>query len=196
MGIASFKNDPTCTDAAEAIRLLLMPSFHPEICITFGLGKVSVVCARTMIWRHFEPSPVLTDRGEGPIRQAEFGGLLDSMTPIATSPDAVPGIIIDGMPTELLHLRAGAIALKVGGNGGKAGNFSVFIAHAIALAWDSISNAYCRNALSDAAKYVGKCLPRVSEPQRKPVVETVVLGLEEDRAQLMEALRRRYDSSN
>lgn len=193
MGIASFEHDPACTDASEAIRLLLKPSFHPEICITFALGKVSVVCARAMIWQQFEPSPMLADRSEDPVGQAAFAGLLDSITPIATPLGAVPGIIIDGMPTELLHFRAGALVLQVGGSGGRTGNFSAFIAHAIALAWDSTSSAYCRNALADAAKYVGKSLARVPEPPRKPVVETVVLGPEEDRRQLMAALRSKYD---
>jgi len=195
MGIASFDDDPACTESAEAIRLLLMPSFHPEICITFMPDKVSVVCARAMIWRQFEPSPMLADRSEGGMQPATFAGLLGSMLPSVTSPDAVPGITIDGMPTQLLHFRAGALALKVGGNGGKKGDYSAFIAHAIAVSWDSISSAYCRNALAEAAEYVGKSLPRLPEPQRKPVVETVVLGLEEDRAQLMEALRRKYDGS-
>jgi len=192
MGLTSFERDPACTGAREAIRLLLKPSFHPEICITFADGMVSVVRARAMIWRQFEPSPMLADRAEGTVLETAFASLLASMAPVPTSPDAVPGVMIDGMPAELLHFRAGVLALKVGGNGGRKGNFSAFLAVAIAMAWESISNPFCRNALAEAAEYVDKRLPREPEPTRKPIVETVVLGTEEDRTQLIEALRKQH----
>jgi hypothetical protein len=192
MGMQSFEDDPACTSAAEAIRLLLKPSFHPEICLTFADGKVLVVSARVMIWRQFEPSPVLTDRAEGTVPAAEFAKLFSSLVPV-TRPGAVPGIVIDGMPSELLHFQSGAVALKVGGNASGKGDFSGFVALAIATAWEYVSNPYCRNSLAEAAEYVGASLPREPEPARKPTIGTMVLGPGEDRAQLLEALRRRRD---
>jgi len=192
LGMPSFEEDPACTRAVESIRVLLKPSFHPEVCLTFADGKVSVVSARSMIWRQSEPSPVLTDRDEGTIPPAVSADLISSMVPIA-KPGAVPGIMIDGMPTELLHFQDGAIALRVGGNAGRKGDFSGFIALAIATAWECISSPYCRNSLAEAAEYVGKSLPHESEPARKPIIGTMVLGTEEDRAQLLEALRRHRD---
>ena len=190
MGIVSFEHDPVCIRAMEAVRLLLKPSFHPEICITFADGIVSVVSARGMIWQQYQPAPMLADRSEAVMAQAAFASLLASMVPAPPAPDAVPGFIVDGMPTELLHFKAGARASKVGGNGGRKGDFSAFIGHVLALAWELVPSPYCRNALADAAEYVGRHFPRVPEPPRKPVVETVVLGSEEDRAQLMAALQK------
>ncbi|MCE4557195.1 hypothetical protein [Pelomonas cellulosilytica] len=193
MGMPSFEEDPDCSCAAEAIRLLLKPSFHPEICITFADGKVSVVCARFMIWHQFEPSPMLTDRDRGAVPPAVAASLISSMTPVV-HPGAVPGITIDGMPTDLLHFRSGSVALRVGGNAGRKGNFSGFIAQAIATAWEHISNPYCRNSLAQAGEYVNRSLPRdVEPPQRKPTIETRVLGSSEDRAELLAALKQHHD---
>lgn len=192
MGMPSFDGDPACTGAGEAIRLLLKPSFHPELCITFADGLVSVVCARAMIWRKFEPSPMVTDRAQGVVPASVFATLTSSMVPVA-HPGAVPGIVIDGMPVELLHFLRGSVTLKVGGNAGKRGDFSGFVALAITAAWECVSSPYCRNALAAAAEYVGKKLPHEAEPPRKPTIETLVLGPQEDREQLLEALRKHRD---
>jgi hypothetical protein len=191
MGMPSFEYDPACTHAAEAIRVLLKPSFHPEVCVTFADGRVSVVSARFMIWRQVEPAPMLADRAEGAVSEAAFAGLISAMVPI-TRPNALPGIMIDGMPTEVLHFQSGAVALKAGGNGGRKGDFSAFLAMAVATAWDCISSPYCRNALAEAGEYVGKSLPRDAEPARKRTIETLVLGSDEDRAQVIEALKRHH----
>lgn len=193
MGLPSFEQDPACTSADEAVRLLLKPSFHPEICLTFADGLVSVVSARSMIWHQFEPSPILTDRAEGNLSPASFTKLLDSMVPVAR-PGAVPGIMIDGMPSELLRFRQGALELKVGGNAGVKGDFSAFVALALTTAWGCISSPHCRNSLAEAAHYVGMKLAREQEPTRKPTIETMILGPQEDRAQLLEALRKHRDA--
>ena len=192
MGMSSFEEDAACKSAVEAIRLLLKPSFHPEVCLTFTDGTVSVVCARSMIWHQFEPSPVFTDRAKGSIPLSRFADLASCLVPVAR-PGAVPGIIIDGMPSDLLHYQNGSVALKVGGNASGRGDFSSFVALAIATAWESISNPYCRNSLAEAAEYVGKSLPRAVAPPRKPTIETLVLGPQEEREELLEALRRRRD---
>lgn len=189
MGLPSFDHDPACLRAAAALRLLLKPSFHPEICLTFLDGKVSVVSARFMIWRQFEPSPMLTDRAEGSIPGDAFAALLASTAP-ATKPGGVPGIMIDGMPSDLLCFGGGEIVLKAGGNAGRKGDYSSFVGLAITTAWGCIANPHCRNSLADAAEYVGTKLPRDPEPARKPTVETMVLGAEEDRTQVLEALRK------
>lgn len=189
MGMPAFEQDPACTSVPEAVRLLLKPSFHPEVCLTFVEDKVSVVCARSMIWRHFEPAPMITDRADGTFLTGVFADLTSSMVP-ASHPGAVAGIMIDGMPVEALHFQGGSVNLKIGGNAGRRGDFSVFVQQAIAIAWTAISNPYCRNSLAEAAEYVGKRLPREPEPPRKPTIETMVLGPKEDCDQLLEALRR------
>jgi hypothetical protein len=193
LGLPSFASDPICTNAKESVRILLKPSFHPEICLTFSDTRVAVVCAQRMIWHQFEPAPMLTDRAEGRLSSESFTQLMTSMDAIA-KPGAAPGIVIDGMPSELLSFRRGAVGLQVEGNAGGRGEFSAFIARAISAAWEYTTNPHCRNALADAADYVGLSLARVPSPPRKPTIETMVLGPEEDRAQLLEALRRCRDA--
>lgn len=192
MGLPSFEDDPSCVGAVEALRLLLKPSFHPEVCLTFVGGKVFVVCARSMIWHQFEPSPMLTDRAEGVISAEVFTKLASSMAPISHT-GGVPGIVIDGMPSELLHFQQGRVALRVEGNAGGKDDYSAFVALAIVAAWECISSPHCRNALAEVAKYVNKSLPREQGSPRKPTIETMVLGPKEDREQLLEALRRQRD---
>ena len=193
MGLPSFEKDPACTRATQALRLLLKPSFHPEICLTFADGNVSVISARAMIWHQFEPAPVLTDRAEGIVPAEVFERLFAPMASVAKS-GAVRGIMIDGMPTELSLFRDGAVTLRTGGNVGKQGEYSTLVRLAISTAWDCISNPFCRNSLSDAAEYVGQKLPREFEPARRPTIGTMVLGPEQDRAELLEALRRSQGS--
>lgn len=191
MGMTSFESDAACTAPAAAMRILLMPSFHPEICITFAEGQVSVVSARAMVWHQFKPKPMLTDRAQGSISAEVFSKLLASMVPI-TNPDAVFGMMIDGMTTELLQFQSGIPVIRAGRDGPNKGNFSAFVRLAITSAWECISNPYCRNALAEAACYLGMKLPREQEPERKPTIEMMVLGPEEIRTQLLDALLRNH----
>ncbi|MBB4224545.1 hypothetical protein GGD71_005341 [Variovorax guangxiensis] len=131
---------------------------------------------------------MLTDRAEGIVPAEVFTRLLAPAEPVVRS-GAVRDIMIDGMPSELLVFRDGAVALRTEGNAGKRGDYSALVGFAISTAWDCISNPFCRNALADAGEYVGKKLPREVEPARKPTIGTMVLGSEEDRAELLEALR-------
>jgi hypothetical protein len=97
------------------------------------------------------------------------------------------------MPSELLHFQRGSVELRVGGNAGRQGDFSAFVALAIVAAWERIADPHCRNALAEAAEYVNRRLPREYGPPRKPTLQTMVLGPKEDREQLLEALRRHRD---
>jgi hypothetical protein len=139
----------------------------------------------------FEPAPMLTDKDSGKLFPEEFASLIEAMKPLERQ-GTVSGIVIDGMPVDLVHLRNGTAQGRHEGNAGGNGDFSSFVSQAISVAWQRIENVYCRNALAEAAEYVGTRLPRSTEPQRKPTIETVVLGPEEDRAQLLEALRKMH----
>lgn len=87
------------------------------------------------------------------------------------------------MSVALIHFRDGAAHGQHEGNASGKGEFASFVAFAISLAWQRVGNVYFRNALAQAAKYVGMQLPRLDEPQRKPTIETVVFGAKGDRAQ-------------
>ena len=193
LGLPSFAADPSCTTAKEAVRVLLMPSFHPEVCLTIADGKSSVVSAREMIWRQFEPAPMITDKAAGEV-PAESVAVLAAALLQTTQDVELSGIAIDGMPTEIRLFREGKVLLEVRENVGRKSVLASYVAQAISTVWSSIENAYCRNALAEAAEYAGVSLPRVQEPPRKPTIETLVLGPEEERTQLLEALRKHHDA--
>lgn len=193
IGLPSFEHDPLCINATEAIRLLLMPSFHPEVCITLADGKVSAVAARSMIWRQPEPFPVLSDRSNGDLEPDAFANLLECLASIAQSLEASRGVLIDGMPFELLRFTRGAITLRARGNAGGRGAESEFVAQAIRATWECSSDHHLRNALAEAGHYAGISLPLQSDLPRKPLVGTIVLGSADDRAELLEALRKHHD---
>jgi hypothetical protein len=102
--------------------------------------------------------------------------------------------MIDGMPVDAVEFEAGSPVRRVKHNVSASSPFGRFVARALDLAWNSIGNAHCKNAIASAAKYADLDLPRTEEPERKPVVRTMVLGLPEDRNQLLEALRKHGDA--
>lgn len=191
LGLVGFDVDPQLSKANEAIRLLLKPSFHPEVCVTIVDGRVSVVAARWMIWRQFEPAPMLTDRAEGELSEETFARLVAKFNEASTTVQGT-GLAIDGMPVDALLFRSGSQVLRVQQNVGLRAPFAAISAQVISEAWNSLESAYCRNALAEAGKYAGLTLPLTPEPPRKPTIETLILGPEGDRIQLMQALKKHH----
>lgn len=210
LGLAGFEADPLLNKAKRAMRLLLMPSFHPETCITIADGKVSVVTAQSAIWQQFNPAaPVfrsadrgesqvhinvpslytLTNTDEGQITTDCFSQLITAFKE-GTNVTQKSGIAIDGMSVDSLLFLDGSIYSRVQHNVAVQSKFTVFVAQAIYAAWSSLQNVKCKNMLSEAAKYVDLELLQTPEPPYKPTVKTLVLGPEEDRAQLIEALKK------
>jgi hypothetical protein len=187
LGLSSFANDPVCTHAKRSVRVLLTPSFHPEICLTFADDKLEVISARKMIWHQVEPAPVLTDRAKQTIPPGVLTDLFEHLEAEETSSNSGWGMI-DGMSAELLAFRDGVLVLSTGRRDCLRGDSSAWVKLAISLAWPSLSDPHCRNALAAAARYIGENLPLDIEPARKPAVTTLVLGPAEDRAELLAAI--------
>ena len=55
-----------------------------------------------------------------------------------------------------------------------------------------IGSSSIRNALADAGSYVGLRIPLEVVPPAKDVVQTLILGSQEETAQLLEALRKQH----
>lgn len=195
IGLPGFETDPDLTSSGEAIRILLQPSFHPEVCITFKSGPkesaVSVVAARAMVWHLLNPAPVLADQDQGEVSMECFTHLATALAAAGSNPEGT-GIVLDGMPANALLMRNGELLFKAHHNAGTPSAFSTFVAQAISAAWGSLQSSPCRNALVHAAAYTGLDLPLDPEPPQKPTVETMVLGSEEDRRELLNALKQHH----
>lgn len=193
--LAGFEADPVLSVVERSMRLLLQPTFHPEICLTIADAPersiVSVAAAREMVRGQFAPAPVLTDRDKGEIAAGCFSELCDAFAEAADVRGS--DIVIDGMPVDALLFRRDVPILRVRWNASNPSPFSAFVARSISVAWNGIRNPACRNALAKAARYAGLDLPIIPVPQQKPIVRTMVLGLEEDRQPLLQAFRKQND---
>lgn len=164
LGLEGFENDSAFADAPMTMRLLLRPSFHPEVCVTFteqsGRVAVSVVAARTMVWRRSVPESVPVDRDEGEIDKGEFSALLLGFLKCHKNCDPEP-LYLDGMPVDGVLVQDGAVAVQFRHNAGDPvlGNFVV---KAITAIWSCIGQRDCKSALIEASRYTGFDLPFMS----------------------------------
>jgi hypothetical protein len=197
LGLPGFEDDHSLRNTDVALRLLLQPSFHPEVCVTFFKTHerevLAVSAARNMIWHLPRPTPVPTDSEECEVATGCLQTLLLQFAR-STTGLLVPGIMIDGMPVDAIALQRGSPVRRVKHNVSARSPYAEFVAQALNLAWGSLANPFCKNAIASAAKYARLDLPRTEEPERKPVFRILVMGSGEDRHELLEALRRCDDA--
>lgn len=197
LGLAAFADDAALLSGEGALRLLLLPSFHPEACLTLfrtdNGARVSVVSARAMIWDAAAPLETLTDRDEGNLSSDQYDHLASDFMHLAKR-HSQRGAVLDGMTADILLLRKGTLVARFQGNVSGKSPLGPLVARAIKDAWDCIPSPRCRNAIATTGKYVGLDLAKFEEPELKPTVRTVVLGSEEDRKQVLRALKKRHES--
>lgn|GEM_PF-1161409 len=196
MGMDGFANDWHLASADESIRLLLMPSFAPEVCITFtkahGAVTARVETPRDQIWLQHWPMPqkTMTDVATGASNAVEYDRLLHLFELAGNPPPGQRVVILDGMPSHCIHRKAGERVFDIRKNPAKDGPLGNFIGAAIAVAWEAIDGPRVRNALREAGTYVGVRLEKQEVPPDKPLVRTMVLGGHEDAPAILEALEK------
>lgn len=194
IGVPGFETDPDLAVAGESIRLLLQPSFHPEVCITFSRGPdqatVSVIAARAMVWHQPSPTRVPTGRDRGDVSTDCFASHAAALAAASSRDEAA--LIIDGMPVDALLVQDGRSVLKVRRNAGCQSTFGACVAQVISTAWNSLQDIPCRNALAHAARYTGLDLPLFPEAAGKPSIQTLILGADAERRELLDALKQHH----
>jgi len=196
LGLAGFEVTHTPGGPIDWIRLLLQPSFDPEVCLTISkaatAANVSVVAARRMIWHQLSPAPMLTDRDQGRIILEGYQQLAEALrSAAASSPTYIA--ICDGMQVDGIVMSSGEVTNRFRRNVSDRSLLGEAVSQAIAAAWGAVQSPYCRNALAAAGRYSGLELAPMPEPPRKPIIKTVVLGPEEDRHQLLKALDKQKE---
>ena len=195
MGLGGFANDQSLSQTETAIRLLLKPSFHPELCITlvptdFGV-EVSTLLATSMIWHQSWPTPqsVATVASTGRAHREQFE-LLRRML-VATA-DAMPVrvVISDGMSVHVVLRENRAKACEIEANVGCSPVLEALVAQVILTAWQAADIPAVRNGLSDAGEYVGLLLDKEEIAHLKPVIHTIILGDQQEAEQLLAALKQ------
>jgi hypothetical protein len=199
LGMDGFANDRHLAKADEAVRLLLKPSFHPEVCVSFIRNgydvSLYVEAARTQIWHQNWPTPQPTQKNTatGLCSLDDFETLVDMLCR-AANPHASPRFcVIDGMLAHSILRREREGLVNINANAAYESHYTTFIAKAIGIAWYGVSVPIVRNALRLAGGYVKVDLPEENIPPSKPVVRTVVLGSEDGIAEILIALKKTHE---
>lgn len=180
---------PVVPKAEEALRLILKPSFHPEVCITLERGSVTAVALESMLWRAAAVCRMPGFAETAPLAQ----GVLERM---AASHEEILGrrpkdignrVYLDGMPLSVIQVSAGKV-LEIDGYGCENG-LSGLIRQVLELAYSAMSRPELKNALADCGRYVDLKLPRM-EVVKRSVQRILVLGEERVSKDLIEALVR------
>lgn len=192
MGLDAFEPlGPSC------VRVLLKPSFHPEVCVTVagvpdgGPGELSVVALTGMLWRQpvLRRLPELREAVSVPadvLAEAEAG----FAAAFADRDRDGRRVCVDGLAVECCRV-----------DGGRVERFaepvfhdtavSEFVGRLLWRAWVACRVPGVRNALAECARYLGAEYPPQSDPERPPARRLLVLGTPEARAEYLAALRRR-----
>lgn len=177
------------------LRLLLMPSFEPEVCITLtGPAEnacLSVAALTESLWQ--QPAPcrlsAWNERIEVPASAvAEI--YANFAVALAADREATGRMVtLDGMPVEGCRLTSAGVE-RIACHPYRP-EVSAFVSKLIRLAWESCSGAGVRNGLAACAGYVGANFPMEALPLPEQRSRVLILGTPDNRAELLEQLGRR-----
>ncbi|WP_437939264.1 hypothetical protein [Sorangium sp. So ce341] len=178
-----------------ALRLLLMPSFDPEVCITLagaaGDERLSVVALTESLWQQAAPRRLSAWREHVELStDAVVHSFADFGAAVAANREVTGRIAcIDGMPVEGCSITGTGVE-RIACHPYRPA-VSGFVSKLIRLAWESCSGPGVRNGLAACARYVGVNLPPEATPPAVARSRVVILGGSDDRADLLEQLARR-----
>jgi hypothetical protein len=196
MGLPSFTEDTSHTPERVWLRLVFMPSFHPEVCLTLTGSpqepRVSVVALPSMLWKNASVAVPPGYREATAITLAFLTEARAQVHSLLTAAEAdVPGIALDGMSVAVAAIAAGqSRRLQIHSSSPTACRI---IGPLVQSAWQLLSTPLVRNALSRCAWYLGVILPEDPEPHPAQARQILVLGVEDDRRDLLRALSRKSE---
>ncbi|MFO0848197.1 MAG: hypothetical protein U0871_06540 [Gemmataceae bacterium] len=179
-----------------AIRILLLPSFHPEVCITLSeadapaRGRLSVVALTQMCWRQEVPRRLPDVREEVSLPAAWIGEVTAAFEAARTSRvEQERRVCVDGMGVECCRLAADGVERFADHVYRPA--VAAFIGRLVWEARVACRVPGVRNALADCGWYLGASYPHESDPHQSPARRVLVLGTPDDRADYLELLKSR-----
>lgn len=175
-----------------AIRLLLMPSFDPEVCVTFtclaGDARLSVVALAEMLWRQSAPRALPAWREQVAVPAPLLAQAVVNFVGALTEDRLPKGrmVCLDGMPIAASLLSSAGLEQFACSPYRPA--VSAFVSSLIRVAWESCIGAGVRNALAACSRYVGLDFPREPVPLAPELFRVAVLGTPEGRAEFFGSL--------
>jgi hypothetical protein len=175
------------------LRIVLKPSFHPEVCLTISRDDrsalISVIALAESFWTQGSSVEIKSSREEFPISTETFGGWLKlfggTFVPVAGSEKVA---YADGMSLEC-GLVSRHVDQQFKSHVSQLPDQS-FLGGILDMAWISCKDPAVRDGLSDAASYLGLNFPRQGVPPVPPSSRIAVLGDPEARKEYFEILQR------
>jgi hypothetical protein len=195
MGLDGFVEDGWTTSAPPVLRLLLKPSFDPEVCITLTGSpegaRLSVVALTEMLWRQEFPHRLEGHRDEAAVAPDTFEQTERDYSE-AFAECSIPGrfVTIDGMGIESCCVSLGQVRRFAGHVTGRP-SVDWFVARLIAAAWAVCCAPQVKNGLGRCARYVGVDLPWQQEPPEPRLTRILVLGVPDEREEYIRLLKQR-----
>jgi hypothetical protein len=192
MGLAAFV-EPCWSPVT--FRLLLKPSFDPEVCITLsdtsGSARLSVVALAEMLWRQPALCALAAWREQVAVPAQAFGEAVAGFAAALAADRQAEGrmVCLDGMPVAACLLSDAG--LEQFACSPYRPPVSAFVSSLVRLAWESCRSAGVRNALAACGRYVGLDLPREPVPPAPELFCVAVLGTPDARAELFGLLKPR-----
>jgi len=197
MALPGFVEEAWQQPRVSALRVVLTPSFHSEVCITLveeaGDISLAVRAFDQQFWVHGVPRSVQPfhagDCAFGYGLFQETLALFDQARIEAKKPR---GICLDGMGMHACLVTDGA-EQTFDINAGSGGAPAELVRKLIDWSWTLIEDPRVRNALAHCATYVGreytiKKLP--ARPAPKPVTRLAILGAADERAEYLQKLQK------
>lgn len=158
LDVGPFRPIGRCEQYRGELKVLLCPSFKPEVCLVFrehgAQTQVRVACAKPQIWGSaFRRVKALADSGR--FREPTLVELERRFRSSVAQPEERDIAVLDGMNVHIAwHLSHGCLLLE-GAHPSLSEPLKKFVGSVIVYAFDAIADHYCRDCLVDAAKYVG-----------------------------------------
>ena len=163
LGLPGFATEWSSDLPIQELRVLLLPTFHPGICLEFcgsdGAMTTTVTCARPDASLFESPSPAPVDQDTGTVVNTSLADLEATLRNALIAPDALTQGR-DGMDINIFWrtMRAGLIVQHA--NSSQHSALGAFVAQLIPLAYTAIKCSACKGRLAEAGVYVGLNLGR------------------------------------
>jgi hypothetical protein len=176
------------------LRVVLTPSFHPELCMTFSRNddsaSLSVIALAERFWAQRSEVYLPRDREEVhlPLGTFEDAVTLFQLAHSAFDPDR-RYVCCDGMGSESC-LVSRAVTQRLHAHVSEQADTGRLVARLIDLAWTGCHLPRVRNALAKVARYLSVEYPLQDVPPAPRVTRLAVLGTAQERHEYFEMLRR------
>jgi hypothetical protein len=185
--------DPGPIDSGWLTRIVLKPSFHPELCITVvrtdDSARAVVHVLIQQLW--LCPTPYRfgpCSKNSSTIDVTIAQDLFEHVVERTKRPER--SVVIDGMPYDAI-VRTPTQVVRCNGNASAEPLVRDALKELFPVLHQKMKTACVRNALARAAAYVRCQLEVVSSLPQAPSVDMAVLGDPEDRLALLTALARK-----